>query len=66
MIDVGYCPQEKTFKVAAATDQGQLIIFEPDTTKAQLVLDCFGNNCAMTAVRWSKSLQYLAVANDLK
>jgi hypothetical protein len=64
VMDVGYCEQEKAFKVAVGTDEGSVVIFEPNSSKPQHLIDCFSRVCTVTCVKWSKNLQYLAIAND--
>lgn len=43
-----------------------MVIFEPNSSKPQKVIECFNRICMITSVRWSKNMQYLAIANDEK
>ena len=65
-MDVGYCQQEKIFKVALGNSEGQIIIFDAYKSKAQQVLSPFKRKCKITNIKWSKNVQYLAISNTFK
>jgi WD40 repeat protein len=62
-MDSGYCEQEKAYKIVVGTDEGQVIVFEPNAAKPQHIIEC-GDNTSITCVKWSKNLQYLAISTD--
>lgn len=67
VIDIGFCQETKSYKIAIGNDRGEVIIMEQTPNKGNkciLVLKAFDNSTKIMAIKWSSKLQYLAVSND--
>ena len=61
-LEVGYCQQQRAYRVAAGTAEGQVAIFEPSRHQPQQVVDCFAQPNPVSCVKWSSNLMFLAIA----